>query len=197
MEFSLDELLDGVTQDSLPDPVTYQYYNLLQQRKILINEAITSNIIESAVIPFLEMDNDGSGKPIEIIISTSGGDIYSGFALVDVIEKAKTPTTIHMMGIAASMGTLIAMAGRNNQNVKTVCHPFCVGLLHSGSAQLEGTTTGLRDYFNFADAYEKRIKDFVITHTKIDEDLYNKIERKELWLDADEMVRLGIVDEII
>ena len=30
-----------------------------------------------------------------------------------------------------------------------------------------------------------------------DEKLYEKIERKEYWMDADEMKRLGIVDEII
>lgn len=58
------------------------------------------------------MDNDGTGKPIEIIISTVGGEIYSGFNFVDQIEKAKSPVTIHIMSMAASMGFLIAMAGK-------------------------------------------------------------------------------------
>lgn len=181
----------------LPDPIMYQYYRLLDKRKIVINQEITDDILEMAIIPYMEMNEDGTGNPIEIIVSTVGGDIYSGFALVDAIEKAKTPTTIHIIGRAASMGTLIAIAGKNNPNVKTVCHPFSVGLIHSGSQYMEGSAHAVKDTFDFSQHYEEKIKEYILSHTKITEEYYDKIERKELWLDAGEMLRLGIVDEII
>ena len=196
-EFLEIPLSDLVGDSSLPDPVTYQYYKQLKNRKIIINEEIGDNLLETATLPFIEMDNDGTGKPIEIIISTVGGEIYSGFNLVDQIEKAKSPVTIHIMSMAASMGFLIAMAGKNNPNVKTVCHPFSVGLLHSGSQYMEGSAHAVKDTFDFSQHYEEKIKNYILTHTKIDENLYEKIERKEYWMDADEMKRLGIVDEII
>lgn len=196
-EFLEIPLSDLVGDSSLPDPVTYQYYKNLKNRKIIINEEIGDNLLETATLPFIEMDNDGTGKPIEIIISTVGGEIYSGFNLVDQIEKTKSPVTIHIMSMAASMGFLIAMAGKNNPNVKTVCHPFSVGLLHSGSQYMEGSAHAVKDTFDFSQHYEEKIKNYILTHTKIDENLYEKIERKEYWMDADEMKRLGIVDEII
>ena len=196
-EFLEIPLSDLVGDSSLPDPVTYQYYKNLKNRKIIINEEIGDNLLETAILPFIEMDNDGTGKPIEIIISTVGGEIYSGFTLVDQIENAKSPVTIHIMSMAASMGFLIAMAGKNNPNVKTVCHPFSVGLLHSGSQYMEGSAHAVKDTFDFSQHYEEKIKNYILTHTKIDENLYEKIERKEYWMDADEMKRLGIVDEII
>ena len=196
-EFLEIPLSDLVGDSSLPDPVTYQYYKNLKNRKIIINEEIGDNLLETAILPFIEMDNDGTGNPIEIIISTVGGEIYSGFNLVDQIEKAKSPVTIHIMSMAASMGFLIAMAGKNNPNVKTVCHPFSVGLLHSGSQYMEGSAHAVKDTFDFSQHYEEKIKNYILTHTKIDENLYEKIERKEYWMDADEMKRLGIVDEII
>ena len=196
-EFLEIPLSDLVGDSSLPDPVTYQYYKNLKNRKIIINEEIGDNLLETAILPFIEMDNDGTGKPIEIIISTVGGEIYSGFNLVDQIENAKSPVTIHIMSMAASMGFLIAMAGKNNSNVKTVCHPFSVGLLHSGSQYMEGSAHAVKDTFDFSQHYEEKIKNYILTHTKIDENLYEKIERKEYWMDADEMKRLGIVDEII
>ncbi len=130
-------------------------------------------------------------------MSTIGGEIYNGFNLVDQIEKAKSPVTIHIMSIAASMGILIAMAGKNNKNVKTVCHPFSVGLLHSGSQYIEGSVHAVRDTFNFSQHYEDKIKKYILSHSKIDDELYEKIERKEYWMDSDEMKRLNIVDEII
>ena len=196
-EFLEIPLSDLVGDSFLPDPVTYQYYKNLKNRKIIINEEIGDNLLETATLPFIEMDNDGTGNPIEIIISTVGGEIYSGFNLVDQIENAKSPVTIHIMSMAASMGFLIAMAGKNNPNVKTVCHPFSVGLLHSGSQYMEGSAHAVKDTFDFSQHYEEKIKNYILTHTKIDENLYEKIERKEYWMDADEMKRLGIVDEII
>lgn len=193
----IDGLLDNTMESgALPDPVIYQYYKSLNERTIIINQEIAEDLIEMAVLPFMQMNDDGLG-PIKVILSTNGGDIYSGFALVDAIENAKVPTTIQIVGMAASMGTLIAMAGKNNANVKTVCSPFSVGLLHSGSQYMEGSAHAVKDTFDFAQHYEDKIKDYILSHSKIDEDYYSKIERKELWLDADEMLRLGIVDEII
>lgn len=193
----LRELIEAISADSLPSPITYQYYKNLLDRKIIINEEISDGLLELAILPYMEMDNDGTGKPIEIILSTVGGDVYSGFSFVDILEKAKTPTTIHIMSLAASMGILIAMAGKNNPNVKCVCHPFSVGLIHSGSTYMEGTSHAVKDTFNFSQHYEEKIKEYIISHTNIDENLYEKIERKEYWVDADEMLKLGIVDEII
>lgn len=181
----------------LPDPIVYQYYKNLVNRKIVINEEINDGILETAILPFIEMDNDGSLKPIEMIISTVGGDIYNGFNLVDQIEIAKSPVTIHIMSMAASMGFLISMAGKNNPNVKTVCHPFSVGLLHSGSQYMSGSAHAVKDTFDFTQHYEEKIKNYILSHSKIDEVLYDKVERKEYWMDADEMLRLGIVDQII
>lgn len=197
IDIGLDELLATLQPKGLPDPIIYQYYKNLLNRKIIINEQIGDGLLETAILPFIEMNEDSTGKPIEIIITTPGGEIYSGFNFVDQIENAKVPVTIHIMSMAASMGFLIAMAGKNNPNVKTVCHPFSVGLLHSGSQYMEGSVHAVKDTFNFSQHYEEKIKKYILSHSKIDEDLYEKVERKEYWMDADEMLRLGIVDEII
>lgn len=197
IDVSLDELVGSANSSNLPDPVMYQYYNKLRDRQIIINEEISDCLLESAVIPFIDMDNDGTNQEIEIILSTVGGSVYSGFNLVDQIERAKSPVKIHVMAMAASMGILIAMAGKNNPNVRTVCHPFSVGLLHSGSTYMEGTSHAVKDTFDFSQHYEEKIKNYIISHSSIDEALYEKIERKEYWMDAEEMVRLNIVDEII
>lgn len=188
---------EELSADALPNPKMYQYYKGLKNRKIIINGEIDDRLLEDAILPFLNMDNDGTKKPIEIILDTIGGEIYGGFNLIDQIENAKSPVTIHIMSMAASMGLLIAMAGKNNPNVKTICHPFSVGLLHSGSQYMEGTAHAVKDTFDFSQHYEEKIKNYILTHTKIDKDLYEKVERKEYWMDADEMLRLGIVDQIV
>jgi ATP-dependent Clp protease protease subunit len=192
LEVSLDELLGNATELS---PITYQYYKGLKNRRIIINDQISADILEYAVIPLIDMDNDGTNEPIEIILNTVGGEVYSGFCLVDVLEKLKCKTIIKIMGMAASMGILIAMV--KNPNVKVICSHFSVGLIHSGSQYMEGSTHSVRDTFKFSERYEELIKEYILSHTTIDEKMYTEIERQEFWMTADDMKKYGIVDEII
>ena len=97
----------------------------------------------------------------------------------------------HSAGVAAdTLGLLV-------HHRLTVGLTHTVGLIHSGSTYLEGNVNSVKDTFKFSEKYEKKIKDYMLSHTKIDEDLYDKIERQEYWIDADEMLELGIVDKII
>ena len=80
LEIPLSELgLDN----PLPDTITYN-----------------AGIVETVMIPLLEMDNDGTGKPIEIILDTVGGSLFDGAALCNIIDNLKTPTTITVMTYA-------------------------------------------------------------------------------------------------
>ena len=116
-EISLDDILKSSTN---LDPKTYQYYKSLKNNKIIINDVIDDDIVENAIIPLLDMDNDENVKHIDIILNTSGGEVYSGMTLCSVIDNLKTDTTITILSKAASMGGLIAMEGRNNPNVRTL-----------------------------------------------------------------------------
>ena len=62
----------------------------LENRTIIINDDISSDIVEMALLPLMEMDNDGTGREITILLNTCGGEVYSGFCLIDYIEKLKT-----------------------------------------------------------------------------------------------------------
>lgn len=189
---NLDDLLGG---SGLPDPCTYQYYRGLTNNTIIINDEISEVLLESAILPLMQMDEDPDVDHITVILDTPGGEVYSGFALVSALEACKTDITIRIVGMAASMGALISMA--KSPHIKVVCDKFTVGLIHSGSQYMNGTTHAVRDQFKFSERYEEKIKQYILSHTKIDEDMYREIERQEFWLDAEDMLKYGIVDEIL
>ena len=194
LEIPLSDLGLG---DSLPDPVTYQYYKNLKDRKIIINDQIGSEVVEMVMIPLLEMDNDGTGIPIEIILNTVGGSLFDGESLCNIIDKLKTPTTVTVLTYAYSMGSIILMAGYNNPNVKKRCYEFSTALLHAGSSYLEGNSTSVKDQFNFYQKFEDIIKDYTLSHSKITPDEYEKMERYEWYMTSDIMLEKGLVNEII
>lgn len=177
--------------------INAEYSRLLKERKILINDIISENTIEKVVMPLLRMDNDGSGKKITIYINTNGGSVYDGLVLCDIIEHLKTETEVIVLGYAYSMGSIILMSGKNNPNVTRKCYPFSTALIHGGSAYISGSSSQVKDYFKFNEKFEKRIADFIVSHTNLTEDDYAAIERYEAYMDFDEMLEKGLVDEII
>lgn len=174
-----------------------EYERLLTERIILLNDVITENTIEKVVTPLLRMENDGSGEKITIYLNTNGGSVFDGLVLCNIIERLKTKTDIIVLGYAYSMGSLILMAGKNNPNVKRYCYPFSTALIHGGSSFISGTSSQVKDYFKFNEKYEKRIADYIVDHTNLTADDYAAIERFEAYMDSDEMLEKGLVDEII
>ena len=68
----MELFLENIAKDAM-DPSTYQYFKGLQDRRIVFNDEVDDRIVESVMLPLLEMDNDGSGKPITIVLNTCGG----------------------------------------------------------------------------------------------------------------------------
>lgn len=190
----LDGILSG---DNTISPEMYQYYRNLNERKIIINDDITSSLLEYAIMPLIEMDNDGTGKPIHIYLQTCGGSLTDGFVLCDIIDNIKTPLVIEVIGYAYSMGGIILMSGYKNDNVRKICHKHSTALLHAGSYYLEGNANSVKDQFHFNEKMEEQIRDYTLSHSKITNEEYERMDRYEWYLLSDEMLKYGLVDEII
>lgn len=178
-------------------PVSYQYYKNLTKRTIIFNDQVSADIVESVIVPLLEWDNDGTGKEINILISSVGGSVFDGLVLCDVIDRLKTKTTITVLGYTYSMAGLILMAGFNNPNVTKVCYPFSSALIHSGSSYIEGATNIVKDTFRFQEKFDEKIKEYIISHSKISKEEYEKNERYEWYMTSSEMLEKGLVDQIL
>lgn len=183
--------------DNVLSPDMYQYFKGLENRRIIVNNDIDNGVIEQVLIPLIDMDNDGTGEPIEIYLSSVGGTLFDGMAICAAIDKLKTPTTIIAPTYCFSMGGLILMAGKNNPNVTKKCYPYSSALIHSGSSSFEGTSVELKDTIEFYNRYDEIVKQYILTHSNITEDEYEAKRRFEWYLTADEMLEKGLVDEII
>ena len=163
----------------------------------MINTSIDASILETVILPLLQMDNDGTNEPIKIIISTPGGSVYDGIVLCDVIDNLKCPTEVVVITYAYSMGSLILMAGYNNPNVTKKCYKHSTALIHGGSLYFEGNASNVRDQFRFNEEFENKIKEYMLSHSKITEEEYEKFNKKEWYMTSEDMLKYGLVDEVI
>ena len=106
-----DVLVEGGMIDDL------FYLKDLQQRKLFLNDDITSLTIESVVKHIMQFNKEDKGidtverQPILLYVSSNGGCVDAGFELIDVIQSSKTPVYTINLGFQYSMGFLIGLAG--------------------------------------------------------------------------------------
>lgn len=210
MERKVEELIVNIPKSvenlQLPDPELLCYYKNEQERVLWVKGEIGENYeagddlfslfeLSKLIIQYNKEDKDipvEQRKPIKIFIHSNGGDLDSTLAFVGLINISKTPIWTIDAGWAYSAAGLILMAGH-----KRYALPNTECLIHSGSGQLGGSyeqaTEQMKNYKYLVD----KMKDFILEKTEIDQKLFKKNSQKDWYIHTDEMLSLGIVDEIV
>jgi ATP-dependent Clp protease protease subunit len=187
------ELVQGVPQFE-----EYLFWSYLKERKIIFNTDVDENLIERASLQILKWNDEDKDVPIserkviEIYIYSGGGDVIAGLGLIDVIKTSKTPVHTISLGLCASMGALILIAGHHRKAYKN-----STVLIHDGSLMLMNTAKKAKQTMAFYDSLDGRLRDLVVSNTKISPELYDEKSDEEWYMFGDEAHVLGIVDELI
>lgn len=170
----------------------------LQERRLFLVDEISDDTVTPIVKAIMRYNIEDKGKekeerkPIILYLDTVGGEVTSGYRLIDTIVWSKTPVHIVNMGTCYSMGFYIFIAGDVRYASKNARF-----LLHDGTTGCSNSTGKARDFIEFNDRVESRIRDDVLTWTNITKDIYDSKIRTEWYMFADEAKSLGIVDKIV
>ena len=170
----------------------------LANRILVLNEQITNNIVDYQTMQIVRWNAEDvylpyeKRKPITIYINSQGGSQFDGQALIDVIRASKTNVRTVCLGMAASMGFLIYLAGHDRYAFENSCF-----LMHEGEQSVSNSSSKTKDIIAFFDEMDERTKKYILETTDIDEEYYDEVYKKELWMYASKAKELGIVDRII
>ncbi len=184
--------------DGLPDPFKLSYYNDLNNRVIYLDDEIdrgTVTPIIRMIVAWNRKDKELSRdqrRPIKILINSYGGDIDATLSLIDVIKISKTPVYTYNVGVAMSGGFYILIAGHKKYALRN-----SQSLAHQGSGGFEGTAEEIKSHTAQYNKLLARLFDHILECTKIPKDLLNKKKKTEWFINGEEQVELGVVDEII
>ncbi len=87
------------------------YSRLLKDRIIMLTGPVEDNMANSVIAQLLFLDAQDSTKDIYLYVNTPGGSVSAGLAIVDTMNFIKADVQTIVMGMAASMGTIIASSG--------------------------------------------------------------------------------------
>jgi len=173
--------------------------NDLEERRLFINCGIDETIIDSIVYHILRYNRLDKGlkpeerKPILLYINSPGGSVCDGYGLIDVIQSSITPVYTINQALCASMGFLIFLAG--HKRFSMLRSEF---LMHDGSTAGWDSTAKMKDRMDFeTNQLEQMTKQYIMSRTTIDNDLYDAKYRVEWYMLPKEAKEHGIVDCII
>ena len=169
----------------------------LEQRILVLNEEITSDLIERFVLFILKWNREDKGRaskdrqPIRLYINSDGGDVMVALNLIDVILASKTPVYAIGLGTIASAAYYIYLAGH-----KRFAFRNSAFLQHDGGMTISNSNSKAKDTMRFFDNVDARIKEYVLKVTSMTDEWYEDHYTQEYWMFADEAQSLGIVDKI-
>jgi ATP-dependent protease ClpP protease subunit len=146
--------------------------------------------------------NKVQGQELEILINSPGGDIFDGVAIADLIQRREAHTTTTAIGLAASIATVVLMAGdtvQMSESSTIMIHDAWT--FEAGDSETLKKTADTLDkmseiianiYTNQIEKAGKLLKDRDTTKKMI-----RKLMKNETWLDANEALEIGLIDKIV
>ena len=159
------------------------YSRLLKDRIIFLADEITDQVanIVVAQLLFLEMDNPDAD--ISLYINSPGGSITAGMAIYDTMNYIKCDVRTVCVGMAASMGAFLLMAGEKG---KRLALPNSEVMIHQPLGGASGQATDV----------EIRAKWLMSEMTGQDQEKLRADCERDYFMTAEEALNYGIIDQI-
>lgn len=191
-ELELDSVLEhGMLEDMF-------YLRDLKSRKLFLNTEIDQFSVADIVKHIMQFNAEDKGIPVDqrtpiiLYLISNGGEVDSGFELIDIIQSSLTPVYTVNLGYQYSMGFLIGLAGHKRFATKNAKF-----LMHDGSNFVYNSGAKAQDQMEFQRRVEERIKAYILDRSSITSEEYDSKLRVEWYLFADEAKEKGFTDYII
>lgn len=131
-------------------------------------------------------------KDIEVLhvyINSPGGDVFDGVTIFNLISRVRARKVVHIDGLAASIASVIAMAG---DEIEIASNGMM--MIHDPWAFAMGSADELRKTADVLDTIRDTIAGTYVARTGGARDEIVALMADETWMDADEAVERGFAD---
>lgn len=166
------------------------------KRSVYLWGVVDDKSARDVVSKLLLLDADKPGEEIKFYINSPGGVVTSGMVMYDTMKMLRSPVSTICMGLAASMGSILLSGGVKG---KRFIYPHGEVMIHQPS--LGGMFRGVSADLEIQAKQTKRVKEIgakILAENcgKTVPQVMKDFDR-DYWMDAQEAISYGIVDELI
>ena len=136
--------------------------------------------------------NSLGDKDILVRLNTPGGDVFDGMAIFNSLANHKGKVTIRIEALAASMGSVLAMAGKEIQ-----AYSNTMMMIHDPWIYTAGNQYELREMADLLEKISGNMLDVYAGRSKIGKREMKEIMKAETWYTAKEAKEKGFINTIL
>ena len=169
------------------------YSRLLKDRIIFLTDEINDQVanIVIAQLLFLEMDNPDAD--ISLYINSPGGSVTAGMAIYDTMNYIKCDVRTVCVGMAASMGAFLLMAGAKG---KRLALPNSEVMIHQPLGGASGQATDVEIRAKWLMRTKDKMIRMMSEMTEQPEDKVRQDCERDYFMTAEEALDYHIIDQI-
>jgi ATP-dependent protease ClpP protease subunit len=126
----------------------------------------------------------GEGDLILLNINSYGGQLDGAIAIINSIQNTDADVHANIEGVAASAASLIALAAPSIS-----VSPYATMMVHSATFGAFGKQSDVISHASFVDKQVRTLMHSIYKDFLTDKELEEVIMGKEMWFDAEEIVR--------
>ena len=169
------------------------FSRLLRERIVFVNGPIEDGMAALVCAQLLFLESENPKKPIDMYINSPGGVVTSGLAIYDTMQYIKSPVSTVCMGMAASMGSFLLMAGEPGLRIAL---PNARIMVHQPSGGFQGKASDIERHAEDIIKTKRRLNELYAKHCGR---TYEEVERtldRDSFMSAEEALAWGLVDRV-
>lgn len=169
------------------------YSRLLKDRIVFLSGEVGDDMANTVVAQLLFLQMENPDADISLYINSPGGSVTAGMAIYDTMQYVKPQIRTVCIGMAASMGAFLLMAGEKG---KRFALPNSEVMIHQPSGGARGQVTDIMIHADWILKTKNKMNQMISDMTgqplaKVEQDV-----ERDYFMTAQEALSYGIIDKI-
>jgi ATP-dependent Clp protease, protease subunit len=170
------------------------YSRLLRERIVFLVGPVNDQTANLVVAQMLFLESENPDKDIFLYINSPGGSVSAGMSIYDTMQFVKPDISTMCMGLAASMGSFLLMAGAKGKRLSL---PNSRIMIHQPSGGAQGQATDIEIHAREILKTREQLNKIYAERTGQTLDRIQADMERDFFLDPQEAKAYGLIDQVI
>ncbi|MEO8154581.1 MAG: ATP-dependent Clp endopeptidase proteolytic subunit ClpP [Rhizobacter sp.] len=170
------------------------YSRLLRERIIFLVGPVTDQTASLVVAQLLFLESENPDKDIHFYVNSPGGSVTAGMSIFDTMEFIKPDVSTMCVGMAASMGSFLLMAGAKGKRFSL---PNARVMIHQPSGGAQGQATDIEIHAREILKTREQLNKIYADRTGQPLEKIRSDMERDFFMDPEEAKTYGLIDQVV